>query len=98
MGNIRLILGDQLSESISSLRDYNSETDIILMCEFWDDFTYVKHHKKKIAFIISAMRHFAQMLQEKGHDVEYVKLSDPDNTGSFTDAIKIKKYFIIFIV
>ncbi|MGB1743113.1 MAG: cryptochrome/photolyase family protein, partial [Cycloclasticus sp.] len=50
MSSIRLILGDQLSQSISSLKDYNPDTDIILMCEVWNEATYVKHHKKKIAF------------------------------------------------
>ena len=65
MNNIILILGDQLSTSISSLRGYNSDKDIILMCEVWNEATYVKHHKKKIAFLFSAMRHFAEMLKKQ---------------------------------
>ena len=88
MSNIRLILGDQLSSSISSLRDYKPETDIILMCEVWDEATYVKHHKKKIAFIFSAMRHFAQMLKKQGFTVEYIPLDDPNNTGSLCGEVK----------
>tara|TARA_R110002126_G_scaffold187410_2_gene336101 strand:+ start:22375 stop:22596 length:222 start_codon:yes stop_codon:yes gene_type:complete len=71
MSTLRLILGDQLSESISSLRGYELETNIILMCEVWDEATYVKHHKKKIAFLFSAMRHFADLLQNKGQNVKY---------------------------
>jgi deoxyribodipyrimidine photolyase-related protein len=59
MNSIILILWDQLSDSISSLKDYNPDTDIILICEVLDDITYVKHHKKKIVFLLSAMRHFA---------------------------------------
>jgi deoxyribodipyrimidine photolyase-related protein len=55
---LRLILGDQLSYNISSLSDINPERDTILMCEVWEEATYVKHHKKKIAFLFSAMRHF----------------------------------------
>ena len=62
MSSIRLILGDQLSETVSSLKDYNPDTDVILICEVWDEVTYVKHHKKKIAFLFSAMRHFAEVL------------------------------------
>ena len=88
MSNIRLILGDQLSSSISSLKDYKPETDIILMCEVWDEATYVKHHKKKIAFIFSAMRHFAQMLKKQGFTVEYIPLDDPNNTGSLCGEVK----------
>jgi len=55
---LRLILGDQLSHDISSLEDATPQTDIILMCEVRTEATYVKHHKKKIAFIFSAMRHY----------------------------------------
>jgi deoxyribodipyrimidine photolyase-related protein len=94
MKTLRLILGDQLSESISSLKGYNKATDIILMCELWNEATYVKHHKKKIAFIFSAMRHFAEMLNEKGYKVEYTPLDDPHNTGIFSKEVKrmLSKY------
>ena len=49
MKTLRLILSDQLTENISSLRDMDAENDIILFCEVWEEATYVKHHKKKIA-------------------------------------------------
>ena len=80
---LRLILGDQLNDAISSLSDIDANTDIILMCEVWDEATYVKHHKKKIAFIFSAMRHFANELTDKGYNVHYTKLDDAENAGSF---------------
>ncbi len=83
MSNLRLILGDQLSVSISSMEGYDIQQDIILMCEVWDEAVYVKHHKKKIAFLFSAMRHFAQELKQSGYRVEYTKLDDNNNTGSF---------------
>ena len=88
MGALRLILGDQLNEKISSLSDVNPDKDIIFMCEVWEEATYVKHHKKKIAFIFSAMRHFAEELKAKGYSVQYIKLDDPDNSGSFAGEIK----------
>ena len=78
-----LILGDQLSLSISSLSDFNFETDSVLMAEVLNEATYVKHHKKKIAYIFSAMRHFAEDLIQSGFKVEYVKLDNANNTGSF---------------
>ena len=94
MTTLRLILGDQLTESISSLSDCDKENDIILMCEVWDEATYVKHHKKKIAFLFSAMRHFATHLMTIGYTVKYTRLDDPNNTGSFKNEVKrlIKKY------
>ena len=58
MGFLRIILGDQLSTSISSLEGVQ-EGDIIVMCELMEEATYVKHHPKKIAFLLAAMRHFA---------------------------------------
>ena len=95
MKTLRLILGDQLSHDISSLKDCNKTEDIILMCEVWNEATYVKHHKKKIAFLFSAMRHFAKELKENGYKVLYTKLEDEQNTGFFrseiTRAIKQQK-------
>ena len=80
---LRLILGDQLSQSLSSLGDIDRESDIVLMCEVMGEVTYVRHHKKKVAFILSAMRHFADTLCEQGISVDYVTLDDPENSGNF---------------
>ncbi len=79
---LRLILGDQLSPSLSSLVDVSPDNDLVLMCEVKSEATYVKHHKKKIAFVFSAMRHFARTLIEKGLRVRYVKYNNPENAGS----------------
>jgi len=87
MKTLRLILSDQLSHDISCLKGCNKKEDIILMCEVWSEATYVKHHKKKIAFLFSAMRHFAKELQESGYKVLYTKLEDEQNTGSFRSEI-----------
>ncbi len=76
MRTLRVILGDQLSATVSSLEGCDESRDIILMCEVREEATYVKHHKKKIAFLFSAMRHFARQLQEEGHRVLYLKLDD----------------------
>lgn len=88
MGNLRLVLGDQLSTQISSLSDIDKEIDTVLMCEIWDEATYVKHHKKKIAFLFSAMRHFAAHLKDIGYAIRYIKLDDTDNSSSFTGEVK----------
>jgi deoxyribodipyrimidine photolyase-related protein len=88
MTTLRLILGDQLSHSIRTLDDADKERDVILMCELWDEATYVKHHKKKIAFLFSAMRHFADELRDKGYQLAYTRLDDDENTGSFTGEVR----------
>ncbi|SHH73976.1 Deoxyribodipyrimidine photo-lyase-related protein [Vibrio aerogenes CECT 7868] len=87
MGKLRVILGDQLNEQISSLQGTDKTQDVILMCEVQEEATYVRHHQKKIAFIFSAMRHFAQSLKAQGYEVWYTRLNDPQNSGSFTGEV-----------
>ena len=87
MSNLVLILEDQLSHSISSLNNYDSSQDVVFMCEVSDRVTRVKHHKKKIAFLFSAMRHFAKELREKDYKVDFNKLDDPDNSGSLKEEV-----------
>jgi len=100
LSTLRLILGDQLSQSISSLEGCDQSEDIILMCELWSEATYVKHHKKKIAFLFSSMRHYAKEVRQSGYKVEYIKIDDPSNTGSFRDEVEraLKRHNIERIV
>ncbi len=80
--SLRLILGDQLSLGISSLVDADVAADVVLMAEVMQEATYVRHHRKKIAFLFSAMRHFAAELGGAGLKVDYVAIDHPDNAGS----------------
>lgn len=100
---LRLILGDQLSPALSALRDADPSQDIVMLAEVWEEATYVRHHKKKIAFLFSAMRHFAAELRQAGWQVRYTTLDDPDNAGSFTgeiaraiDAVKPDRLVVTF--
>jgi len=88
MSALRFILGDQLSRSIPALRGIDRDRDHVLMVEVAEETTYVPHHKQKIAFVLSAMRHFAEALRADGIAVDYVRLDDPDNTGSFTGELE----------
>ena len=49
MTNLCIVLGDQLSHSISSLSGIDKKNDVVIMSELMSEFTYVRHHKKKIA-------------------------------------------------
>ncbi len=80
---LHFIFGDQLSLNLSSLRHFDKNHDVILMCEVMKEASYVLHHPKKIAFIFSAMRHFVLELQGLGYEVDYIKLDDEKNSGSF---------------
>ena len=81
------ILGDQLSVDLSALAGADPAMTRVLMMEVADETTYVRHHKQKIAYILSAMRHHAAALRDTGWTVDYVTLDDPENSGSFTSEI-----------
>ncbi|WP_324260576.1 cryptochrome/photolyase family protein [Altererythrobacter sp. H2] len=76
------LLGDQLSHGLASLLDCAPDSTVILMMEVWDEATYVRHHQQKIALVFSAMRHFAQELQQAGWTVDYIPLDAAGNCGS----------------
>ncbi len=84
MTTLAFLFGDQLSPDMSALYGLSPTDAVILMAEVHDETTYVRHHPKKIAFILSAMRHFAEEMRGRGWTVDYVKLDDPENSGSFT--------------
>ena len=60
------ILWDHLSLNTPSLLNASKSKDIILMVEPKKNSEKVNHHKKKLIFLISSMRHFAKELQENG--------------------------------
>ncbi len=82
-GKLILILGDQLSRSLAALVQADRQRDRILMAEVREETGYVRHHKKKIAFVFAAMRHFAEELRADGWTVDYVKLTDEANQHGF---------------
>jgi deoxyribodipyrimidine photolyase-related protein len=84
---LRLVLGDQLTRNVASLQDYE-DGDVVVMAEVAGEATYVKHHKQKIVFVLSAMRHFAEELRAEGIAVDYIRLDDAGNTGSITGELQ----------
>ena len=81
------ILGDQLTRTLASLKGMQKDDTVILMMEVWEEATYVRHHKQKIVLIFSAMRHFAAELRDAGWTVDYIKLGDDGNSGSFSGEV-----------
>lgn len=86
--NLVPILGDQLSPDMTSLRAANRDRDVVLISEVAAETGYVPHHKKKIAFVLSAMRHFAAELEQLGWTVDLVRLDDEGNTGTIIGEIE----------
>ncbi len=87
MTRLVLVLGDQLSEDLSALRQADKTSDIVVMAEVRAEATYVKHHKKKIAFLFSAMRHFAESLRADGWQVAYGRYSDGETGRSIGEEL-----------
>lgn len=83
MGDLRLILGDQLTPTLSALHGADRARDVIALVEIAEEATYVPHHKQKLVLIFTAMRRFADELRDAGFTVAYTCLDDPDNTGTF---------------
>ena len=81
------VLGDQLSLDLSSLARADPASSVLLMMEVADEARYVRHHRRKLAYILSAMRHHAEALRAAGWRVDYVTLDDRENSGSFTGEV-----------
>ena len=83
-----VILGDQLSQSLSALKAADKKRDVVLMAEVLGEASYVAHHPKKIALIFAAMRKFALELEGAGWRVDYVKLDSEGNSGTLTGELE----------
>lgn len=77
---LRIVLGDQLGQGLLALREGERTRDTVLLMEVADETRYVPHHKKKIAFILSAMRAFARDLREAGLDC---RLCQTERSGQY---------------
>ena len=86
--NVIVVLGDQLSPNLSSLAAGDPAQDLVVMAEVQEEASYVRHHKKKIAFLFSAMRHFAAELRTLGWRVDYRTFDQTGPHGSFTSEVE----------
>ena len=84
---LRVIFGDQLSDRLAVVAEVDRANDIFLLAEVMAEASYVRHHVKKIAFLFSAMRHFAAALRSAGYTVRYVALDDDGNSQSLDGEI-----------
>lgn len=85
-----VVLGDQLSLDLSSLRAADQARDLVVMAEIVVETLYAAHHKKKLAFVLSAMRHFAEELRGEGWRVEFETLDRDRPYQSFDEFVADK--------
>jgi deoxyribodipyrimidine photolyase-related protein len=84
---LAVVFGDQLDRALPEDMGLSKGSDIILMAEVRSESEGVPSHRLRTALFLSAMRHHAEWLRGQGWRVEYVALSDADNTHSFRGEI-----------
>jgi len=77
-----IVLGDQLDEQSTALKDFDASQDVVWMAEVAEESTHVWSAKQRIAVFLSAMRHFAEHLRTQKMPVHYTRLDDAGNLGS----------------
>ncbi|NNF44961.1 MAG: cryptochrome/photolyase family protein [Phycisphaerales bacterium] len=90
-GSVRhlvIVLGDQLDRSPAAFDGFDERRDAVLMMEVEEESTHVPSHRQRTVLFLSAMRHFAMDLHERGHRVQYVRLDDRHNTQSFDGEVR----------
>ena len=78
------VFGDQLSDRLAALRGVRRRDAVVLMVEVRRP---ARYHKKKLALVYAAMRHFAEALREAGWTVDYVPLDAPGSSGRYSDEL-----------
>lgn len=76
-----IVLGDQLDHNSAAFDGFDAGRDAVWMAEVSGESTHVFSHKVRIAFFLTAMRHFAAEVREKNYKLEYRKLDDAGNRG-----------------
>jgi deoxyribodipyrimidine photolyase-related protein len=84
---LRLLLGDQLNVNHPWFSTVSHDVLYVIM-ELRQETDYVVHHIQKVVAFFGAMRHFAEHLTEKGHEVLYLRLDDPKNSLSLTQNLE----------
>lgn len=84
-----LILGDQLDKNSSLFDDFDPHQDRLWMAEVSSESEQVLSSKQRTVLFLSAMRHFAEWLKNKGWSLSYYSLQQqmPDFASALHDAL-----------
>jgi deoxyribodipyrimidine photolyase-related protein len=86
--NLILVLGDQLWSKSPALEFAQTSDDRVVLIEAKEEATYIPQHKIRLVLFFSAMRHFRDLLRERGYTVCYKALDDKDNSGSIAKTLR----------
>ena len=82
-----VILGDQLSPTNPVLKKLDPKKDLLWMAEVREESTHVLSSKSRVAFFLSAMRHFAQSLRDRKIPLLYHRIDEASESGSLGKAL-----------
>ena len=71
-----VVLGDQLDRRSAAWAGFDPTQDSVWMCEATQEATHVPSAKQRLVLFLSAMRHFAQTLQDDGIALHYLRAQD----------------------
>ncbi len=80
--NLVIVLGDQLDHQSSAREGFEPGQDLVWMAEVAEETEHVWSSKQRTTVFLSAMRHFAAELRDRGCPVTYTVLDAPGNTGT----------------
>jgi deoxyribodipyrimidine photolyase-related protein len=86
MRNLVILLGDQLNLDSAALAGFDAKVDRVWMAEVVSESEKVWVTQMRIAFFLSAMRHHAAELRQRGMKVEYHEMTE--GWANFTEALK----------
>ena len=82
MKDLRIIFVDQLSLDNSVLDGINPN-EVLLFYEPIDTFYEIKHHKQKIALLVSALRHFINKINHKNFIHQKIEKNNKHDLAKF---------------
>ena len=83
-----IVLGDQLEHGSTAFDGFDPAQDLVWMAEVVQESTHVWSAKPRTAIFLSAMRHFASELRERGLPLRYTQLQDADNSGTLAGELQ----------
>lgn len=83
-----VVLGDQLDPDSTAFDGFDTKQDMVWMAEVAQESAHVWSAKPRIAIFLSAMRHFAAELRERGLPLRYSRLDDDHNTGTLAGELQ----------
>lgn len=83
VNRLLVLFGDQLDHEAPIFDELDPARDAVFMMEVREEATHVPSHKQRTTLFLSAMRHFADDLIDRGFRVRYTHLDERNNTHSF---------------